>query len=162
MDFRRAKGLIGANQCAVPALYSKPKGSNSFASAGLTYERRVLRELNFYVLRGYFTEVRKNPWFEFTDTEGSALCSPDGIIFYNDRLIVVEIKLNWTPVAAAKLTELYIPVVTRAFTPEQPVIGLVICRNMVPGAPKPKTPLSKALTVSNSVLNWPSNGHIPW
>ncbi len=158
-DYRRVMGEISRSERCAP-LFEKPVPSNGLAMVGLQYERRVGKELAAHVDAGRAASVEGNPWFSFTDAVGSAQCSPDFLLHCDLWLFVIEVKLHWTPIAAAKLNDLYRPVVAKALG--TPVNTLVICRNMVPGAPKPAFTMRQAMSVTDGLLLWPANGHIPW
>ena len=140
--------------------FPKPKPSNAAAKLGLRYERRVGTELNLHVNRGRFEQLEHNPWFTFYDTFGQSNCSPDYLLWFEGRVIIIEVKLTWVEVALAKLHELYCPVVSVAL--QCPVLPLVICRNVTPKSPKAQFSLSEAITSPEKLLQWPNTGHIQW
>jgi hypothetical protein len=143
--------------------WGKAKGSNSAAKRGLTYERRVGRELELHTLAGRFSRVEHTPWFDFADLFGVSACAPDFLLHGLDgRVTVVEVKLTWVPTALPKLNDLYIPVVELALG--KVARPLVIVKALTPEAPKTfATSLSEALSEGYTYpLVWPANRRIPW
>ena len=157
-DFRMAVGITGAHRAT--RKFPKPKPSNIAAKVGLRYEARVGRELNIHIKPNRFERLEHNPWFTFYDTYGMSNCCPDFLLWFDNRVIIVEVKLTWVEVALVKLLELYCPVVSVAF--DCPVLPLVICRNVTSKSPKAKLTLSDALTSPEKLLQWPQTGHIQW
>jgi len=157
-DYRIASGLTRAERSR--SLFPKPKPSNPAARLGLRYERKVGKELDAHTRRGNFIKTEHNPWFTFYDEFGHGNCSPDFLLFLENGVVVVEVKLTWVEVALAKLAELYCPVVSVALgMPSRP---LVICHNLSKGAPVATLSLREAIAQPNKPLLWPSNGHILW
>lgn len=140
--------------------FTKQRGSNALARVGLTFERRVEKELTSHVATGHITRVVHNPWFAFEDASGSATCSPDFILWKGAKLYVVEVKLTWVPEALPKLRGLYVPVLHKVFN--VPIVPFVIVRHSAPGAPPPVFTLSEAMNEFGSVLLWPQNRGIMW
>lgn len=157
-DFRIALGLRWAERSRRD--FPKPKPSNTAAKLGLRYENNVGKELTIHVKRGNFRRIEHNPWFTFSDDFGTANCSPDFLLWEEQGITVVEVKLTWVDVAIAKLMDLYGPVVSHALN--APVRFLVICRNLTPAAPSAKHSLREALESEEPLLQWMSNGHILW
>jgi hypothetical protein len=157
-DFRIALGLKAAGRAT--RAFPKPRPSNVAARNGLTYERRVGRELERHIAFGRFERIEHNPWFTFHDTFGTANCSPDFLLHVDGAIIVVEVKLTWVEVALAKLDDLYMPVIHAALG--LPVCPLVICRNVTGLSPAPQLTLSAALKSDAKLLQWPMTGHILW
>lgn len=156
-DFRIALGLRQAERAT--RQFPKPRPSNLAAKQGLRYEANVGKELGRHVLSEHFDRLEHNPWFTFYDTYGRANCCPDFLLWFENRAIVVEVKLTWVEVAIAKLEDLYLPVVSCALG--CPVMPLVICKNITPSAPKAELSLSQALTSPNKLLQW-NLGRMPW
>lgn len=153
-----AIGLSGAHRARRE--FPKPKPSNPAAKLGIRYENRVGKELRRHVIPNRFTDLEHNPWFTFYDVYGVGNCCPDFLLWVNDRVIVVEVKLTWVEVALAKLDELYCPVISAAL--HCPVLPLVICRNATTNSPSAKFTLGEALISKNKLLQWPQTGHIQW
>jgi hypothetical protein len=157
-DFRIALGLKSSGRAT--RQFPKPRPSNPAAKLGLRYEANVGKQLQRHVTNEHFDRLEHNPWFSFYDTFGYANCCPDFILWYNNRAIVVEVKLTWVEVAIAKLEDLYLPVVALALC--VPVAPLVICRNVTRNSPRSYTSLTEALTSSERLLHWPQTGPIAW
>lgn len=121
---RRVKGLLHAQACLRPDCipHGRPRGAKAM---GLRYEAAVAAA---------FPEAQHGLWFRYRDSNGPGYCNPDLVIEYPDRLLVLEIKLTWTPVAEPQIRELYRPVLEMALG--KPVFGAVICRNLTPDTPK--------------------------
>lgn len=136
-QMNRAHGLSQAARCYPRQM---PRARNPNSVAGLTYERKVISALcDSLVVSGLTFDLCHNPWFEFQGTYGSGLCVPDGMVSvqqgeYRDKIFVIEVKLTYTEEAIDKLLNLYCPVVAKAF--DLPAVPVVICKNLVPGAPK--------------------------
>lgn len=157
-DYRMAIGLLGASR-ALRAYY-KPRASNAASRRGLQYENRVGKELLRLVTEGHFKRLEHGPWFTFTDVYGLANCSPDFLLWCDQGVVVVEVKLTWVEVAMHKLNDLYVPVVSLAL--QQPIATLVICRNITISAPRATFTIREALTSPTKLLHWPDVGHILW
>lgn len=140
--------------------FPMPRPSSPAARLGLRYERKVGQELDRHVSQERFARLEHNPWFTFSDTYGTNNCCPDFLLWVNDGIVVVEVKLSWVEVALPKLQDLYIPVVSRALGVS--AIPLVICRNLNSNAPVAKFSLREALVSSNKLLHWPNTGRIQW
>ena len=140
--------------------YAKARGSNPAARAGLQYEGRVEKQLRHHVTLGHFRSVERNPWFQFSDEFGTAACSPDFLLFSDNELTIVEVKLTWVDVAIHKLNDLYNPVVSTALG--SAAFPLIICRNLTRDAPPAQTSLSAALKSPYRLLHWPDIGQIRW
>lgn len=132
-----AQGLVTASRCYPRQM---PRVKTEAQKAGLAYERKVITSLaDSFVLLGQSFDLCHNPWFEYAGTFGSALCVPDGLISmqtgeYKEIVFVLEVKLTYTPEAIEKLLDTYCPVVAKAFG--LPATPVVICKNLIPGAPK--------------------------
>lgn len=131
-----ATGLVSASRCYPRQM---PRVHTESQKAGLAYERKVVSSLaDSLILSGQSFDLCHNPWFEYAGTYGSALCVPDGMISlqegeYRDNIFVLEVKLTYTPEAIEKLLDVYCPVVAKAFG--LPATPVVICKNLIPGAP---------------------------
>lgn len=159
LDYRMALNLTSATRATRE--FPKPRPSNDAARVGLQYERRVGKELKYYQTRGKFVRVEHNPWFTFYDSCGMGNCCPDFLLWLDNKVIIVEVKLTWVEVAIHKLENLYGPVVGMALN--MPTESLVICRNLAANAPRPKLTLSEALAApTNPLLLWPTSARMPW
>jgi hypothetical protein len=127
---------------------------------GLRYERRIGKELHRHIGQDKFIKIEHNPWLTYRDSFGPGNCCPDYLVWHNDYIIIVEVKLSWVEVAVEKLNALYTPVVAAAFglmtTP------LVICRNVTSESPPASHTVSAALSSPYHLLQWPNNGHLLW
>ncbi len=92
-----------------------PKPKTEQQKAGLRYERNVVK-----ALRNRGLDLEHNPWFEYWSrwSKKSKLgaighCCPDIVVYElsQNRAIVIEVKLTYTPEALSKLRTLYCPVV---------------------------------------------------
>ena len=158
LDYRMVVDITRAERAK--RHFPTPRPSNAAAKLGLRYERNVGKELTRQVTLGNFVKLEHNPWFTFYDKLGVANCSPDFLLYLENGVVIVEVKLTWVEVALAKLCELYCPVVSVALgLPSRP---LVICRNLTPYSPPATLSLREAIAEPNRPLLWPSNGHILW
>lgn len=114
---------------------------------GVRFERKVAKALPL---------AQHGVWFEFEDSRGLGHCQPDLLLIQSDRVIVIECKLTWTPVAQTQLSDLYLPVVEFVFG--LPVVLVTICRNLTPTTPRDALcdDLRAALSSSHSfpVIHW--------
>lgn len=152
------KGLV-ATRATLPL--HAPKPTSIAALAGLRYERRVHKQLQRHLALGHFLKLEHNPWFTFSDFFGASSCCPDFLLWPLDgSVVIVEVKLTWTPVALNKLIDLYHPVVHCALgTSTQ---SLIIVRNLIPEAPPAKHSLSEALASPSRILQYFDNGPMLW
>lgn len=145
--------FIGTPEGASMRAKSKGAISEQLAALGLSYERKLFKELE--KVPGY--DIYYQQWFNY-NTE--YWCSPDFILVPNFStesilpLIVVECKLKYVTDGTLKLTNLYLPVIKRAFKLTSDPIGIVICKSLSPTAPKPIDSLSEAKPGANNVLMW--------
>jgi hypothetical protein len=143
---RVVQGLEAARACERPACIpkGKPRGAKA---AGLRYERALAKALPPGWLHGQ--------WFEFWDANGHGYCQPDFILVEPGRVLVLEAKYTWVLEAHAQLMQLYAPVLRAVF--KRPVIGVVVCKRLVPGARAAYTTLEEAIrwpVVGGAVLHW--------
>lgn len=157
-DHRMLSGLQSAMR--IKPAFGKPKPTNAAAKLGLTYERRVERELKSHVTRGNLLDMEHTPWFTFYDDFGNNNCSPDFLLLLDAGLVVVEVKLTWVPHALPKLTDLYCPVVSLAL--HLPVRPLVICKHLTPAAPAAQITLRDAILSREHLMLYPANGKMQW
>lgn len=118
---------------------------------GLRYEKKVVRALKARNLT-----LEHNPWFEYL----GGVCCPDIIIYElsQNRVIVVEVKLTYTPEALVKLRTLYCPIVTevtRLLTSP-----LLIIRRANNRRIEFQPSLWAVLNSPSPVYLWPGNGPI--
>lgn len=157
-DYRAIVGNFTAQRSTT--LFAKARGFNEATKLGLRYERRVEKALHKSKLR-HVEQIEHNPWFIFADTMGKDYCSPDFLLHLcNGSIIVAEVKLTWNAQAIAKLNDLYVPVVAKALCTR--TMPLVICKKLVPNAPKAEYTISSALASPTKLLFWPDNANIQW
>ena len=128
-----APPLLWARRSA--PLFTKQRGHNPYARAGLAFERKVGKALaSLATCAG--ASLEKNPWFTFRDASGDGACSPDAILnFLPKYVIVIEIKLKYVLGAEAKLKGLYVPVVARTLDlPISHVFPLIVTKVLTPDA----------------------------
>lgn len=155
-DFRLIHGLMSAQRCVAP--HDASRGSNRSAKIGLRYERLVWKALEAV---SEFAHVEHNPWFSFTDMNGFGSCCPDFLVWHQRYgIIIIEVKLTWVPEALPKLQELYMPVVGLALNTV--TAPLVICRTLIPQAPKASFSVEDALRGESPLLHWLGHGRIVW
>jgi hypothetical protein len=137
--FRPARNLRWSRHVSTRPI---PKPSSTWSKVGLAYERRVVSSLAEAGIR-----LLHNPGFEFEDDSGSNYCVPDIILpNYDNKLIIIEVKLTYKVEAILKLRNLYAPVVSLALS--RPVVCLVIAKNVTPNSPEPELTLESAICQS--------------
>lgn len=142
---------------AIPA-GSIPPTQSLQQKQGIRYEKRVVKALATYALESGYS-FQAGPWFTFRDDEGEGLCVPDAAISTPAQILLVEVKLTYTPAAFTKLSLLYAPVVSRAL--QRPCSLLIICKHMSPGAPHGAYGLKEALCGREPVMQWLGYGKLP-
>src|SRR5215469_9962023 len=137
-----------------------PKPTSNLAKLGLSYERKLVKALDESAPPGI--SIVHNPWLEYRRT-GDELktCCPDIIIVDEAEgyAMVVEVKLNWTPLALQKLRDLYVPVlnhVGRKFNYKNK--PLVIVKNLTPDSPRPQSRLTWAFNAETPLFHWSGLG----
>lgn len=131
--------------------------ANAIQRAGLRYERLVSEAIS----QAGPTVIR-NPWFNYIDSLGSRVCSPDCVVDDGSGiLVVVECKLTFVPNAQAKLMNLYVPIVEQIFG--KPARGLVVCKHLG-SAPLPNLVLclSEAANWRVATFQWLGRERIIW
>jgi hypothetical protein len=135
-----------------------PRPITETARAGLRYETKVFKALQ----ASKFGKVERSPAFTYRNVREASdrVCIPDILLWdeENEYIIVTEVKLTWVPAAAAKLRDLYCPVVSKAL--DLPTKPLLIVKNLIPESPLPTSRLSFALLAQNPLLCWRENGPI--
>ena len=118
---RQLRGLRWAKLAERPGGIpkSRPRGAKA---RGLAYEAELASQL---------PEARHGQWFEFEDSAGRGWCQVDLLIPRSRLVVVMEVKLTWTPEAFRQLSGLYLPIVRKVWGCE--AVGLQVCRNLVPG-----------------------------
>lgn len=158
-DYRIALGLRSVERCA--PLFTKVRASSPAAKLGLAYEKRVGKELLRFLDKDGFSKIEHGSWFRFYDTLGTGHCSPDFIMWFNNKAVVVEVKHTWVAEAKAKLDDLYLPIVSCAHN-GAPTLPLVIVKNMTRSAPSASLTLFDALFSETKLLHWPNIGRMLW
>lgn len=124
MSHRRIRGLISASACSRPECI--PRGrARGVKAKGLRFEAAIAKAC---------PKGQHGPWFRFLDSNGPGYCSPDLVFDLGALLLVLEVKLTWTPIAERQIRELYKPVLELALG--KPVAGLVVCRNLTGETPR--------------------------
>jgi hypothetical protein len=132
--------------------------------AGLLYQRKVTTALS--ALAPKHIDIRPTPWFTYCETTHGennwAICSPDVLLIDQqfEYIIVIEIKLTFTPLAFQKLREVYCPVVSKALV--WPTHPLVICKRLGLSDPLPRLSLLSALGSKEPLIAWLGQGPIKW
>lgn len=135
-----------------PAYRTATKRLTPSQAAGIRFEKRV--DLYLQVLaKSLEAKLEHNPWFQYNDLNGPHACSPDFILNFGDRVVVIEVKVTWLPSAISKLRNLYLPVVSRILRPTK-IGGIVLCKNLTPEAPQPVQQLSLASKMIPT-YHWP-------
>lgn len=80
---------------------------------GLKYQAKVEKE----VVRLYSDRALLRPWFRYKSNGDVKRCQPDVVVFAEDwsRCLVLEIKYSTIPEAWNKLSQVYAPVVQKAY-----------------------------------------------
>jgi hypothetical protein len=154
--------ILRARQITAPKF---PRQKHTPAQrAGLTYQRKVTTALR--ALAPKRIDIKPTPWFTYCDTiDGEnkwAICSPDILLIDQqfEYIIVIEIKLTFTPLAFQKLHDLYCPVVSKALI--WPTHPLVICKRLGASDPLPRLTLLSALGSKEPLITWLGQGPIQW
>ncbi len=137
-----------------------PHPVSPHARKGLRFEAAFARALraaappNISVIPG--------PWFEYRRAYARrpAFCVPDIVLhdLARNTAVVIECKLTWTPLAQAKLDELYCPVVGLHFG--CPTKALVVVKNLLPGCPVPGLTMNSALL--GGLFQWDMRSRVVW
>lgn len=122
---------------------------------GLRYQKRVAK-----ILKNTGCQIEVDPCFSYSRGGKEHFCFPDILVHEPklDRIIVIEVKLSYTPQALTKLKSLYIPIVGQVFG--QKAYPLVIVRSAVPGEIGFHSSLKNAIFSPNPVYLWPGYGPI--
>jgi hypothetical protein len=127
-------GLRSAEKCFPPSFARKVKATGAKA-AGLRYEREVARALPL-ALHGQ--------WFSYLDANGQGYCQPDLFFITDKEILVLEVKLKWTPSALSQLLDLYSPILSLVYS--RPIRCAVITKILTPSSPPPFSSIAAALT----------------
>lgn len=161
--------ILSAERC--PARFGTPKTSrlNPASANGIRYERRVGKALTVLAISNNLI-LESQPWFSYelqrSDShEGQEeipvqqwTCAPDFILYPFDKswLLVIDAKQTFYQKAFEKLDQLYLSVVAKAY--QKPVNGVLICKILIPGAPKPIDSLREYKPFASAVYHWPEIG----
>lgn len=99
---------------ANPPAFAQPRKLNRAQARGITYERRVVKELQRAIASGELPEgieLLAGPWINFTDENGPGICQPDAILITASSVLILEAKLKQSPRALLQLQGLYSPLV---------------------------------------------------
>lgn len=164
------QSLLSASRCHARQM---PRSRHTSAqSAGLAYERKVISALaDGLVLSGCGFDLSHNPWFEYNTAQGRGYCVPDAMLSmqsgeYVDTIFVIEVKLTYVPDAIEKLDSVYCPIVRKAFN-SSAVVPIVICKNLVPQAPRAMPTFFGAVAYAETdedkfaLVQWLGNGKLP-
>ena len=134
MAYARVFGLVSARPCSPPAFSHKVKVKGAKA-AGLRYEREVA---------GALPMALHGQWFTYLDANGQAYCQPDIILLTEKEILVLEVKLKWTPQALDQLKYLYLPILSHVYA--RPIRCAVVTKILTPFSPPPFQSIAAALT----------------
>lgn len=156
--------LFTAQRCDPIFRTPRPSRLSPAQAAGVRYEAKVRRAITALAKKIGAT-VEPNPWFRFVDSVGPGACSTDALLWLDQlAVIIIEVKYTWTPTAQTKMQGLYIPVVNKALEP--PIIrSLIICKTLIPGAPKPIDSLGDGTQFSAHIAptyQWLGQGPLIW
>lgn len=157
--------ILSAERC--PSQFGKPRTSrlNPASASGIRYERRVGKALTILAINNNLL-LESQPWFSYSRSEhqqDSALtCAPDFLLSPFDRswFLIIEAKQTFYQTAFEKLDSLYRSVV--AATYQAPVSGILLCKTLIPGAPKPIDSLRKYKPFASAVYHWPELSPLVW
>ncbi len=143
----RAARALPARPACVPA--SRPRAPAK--KAGIRYEAEVAAALTGLGLQ-------HGRWFEYFDAGGRGYCQPDILLPWDGKILVLECKYTWTPVAQVQLDALYLPVVEKV-TGRQ-AVGIVVCKRLLPEAGLARHSIEEALAMPAPLLHWIGQGVI--
>ena len=120
---RKVEGLCFAQRGEGPGFgTSRKRGA---AAAGRAYEKALAKACG--------SAFEKGVWWRFTDANGPGWCQTD-LVAFGDEILVLEAKYSWVPEGHTQISQLYAPVI--GFALKKPVLGIVVCKRLVPGMPK--------------------------
>ena len=116
---------------------------------GKRFERRVLS-----ALAQRFPFLLREPGFRFRDAAGDRVCFPDGVLRFDDRTVVVEIKHRGTQLGDAwwQLMRYYRPVL-EAVWPADPVVCVAIVRRVDPALRVPDAVEIESIEAAQAPFN---------
>lgn len=122
---RRVKDVTYAAPCLRPAWLPKAKAGRGAKALGLRYENLLAKALKGRATHGQ--------WFHFIADGEPGWCQPDLLVVGQKQILVLEVKLTYTPAAVSQLEDLYLPVVSKAY--DRPARGIIVAKNLTPEAP---------------------------
>lgn len=139
---RVVDGLVWACRAeASPFGFRKKTGRGKGAKAnGLRYESALAKELHFIAEHGI--------WWRFCDKNGPGVCQTDLVIVGKTMVVVLEAKYTYCDAAWVQLESLYKPVISAALA--LPVLGVQVCKNLLPGVRGVKRELGEALEIARA------------
>ena len=153
MSHRLIRGLVNAWPTAKPGFVNSRRARGAKA-AGLRYERAFGKALG--------PDWWHGKWFQFQDRAGPGWCQPDFMRLVEGEIWVLECKYTWVAEGHGQIEELYRPVLEWVW-PGRRVIGVVVCKILVPGMDaEPRATLNEALALARSgvpsALHWLGTG----
>lgn len=148
---RAVKNLSLSYRCDPRTL---PKVKTTWAKAGLSYERSVVKALT----KEFGAQVIHNPWYYFEDDNGPGYIALDVLLSYTSSLTVIECKLKYKVDALKKVKELYQPIVNLA--ENTTTVPLIITKHLTSDAPRPALSFTEAIAQQATLLHWPGKGSI--
>jgi hypothetical protein len=132
-----------------PRQTSRARGAKR---VGLLYERRVLDVLSAI----YGERFRESPVIAYRTRGRRHLAIPDGILYLNDAVLILEVKLGHTELVWPQLMDKYRPLVS-VLHPDLRVRTVEVCRSYDPAVPIPHsliTSLHTGCVPGLEVLRW--------
>lgn len=157
--------VLSASRCT--AKFGAPRTSrlNPASASGIRYERHLAKALSTLAIEHNLI-LESQPWFSYSRSECPVrqreFCAPDFLLYPSNQswFLVIEAKQTFYQAAFEKLDQLYLSVVSRAYGTR--VHGILICKTLIPGAPKPIDSLSQYEPSSSSVYHWPELSPLRW
>lgn len=111
--FSPAREVYLAERTVSP--HGTPRPRNAAFKAGLRYEKKV----QDFLTKRFSVLYDRGPWFRFREARSASwrYCQPDGLLAYEDFLLIVEVKTRWCAEAWWQLRYLYAPVVQMVLRP---------------------------------------------
>lgn len=128
--FKPLRGSISEVQLRLPP-YSASEGGTWAQKNGLRYEAKVQA-----MVVGEFPGYLPGPCIHFKDNYVMRMAQPDGILVFDDFVVVVEIKYQHMPEAWWQLDQLYKPLIAKLW-PQKQISLIEICRSYDPSMPFP-------------------------
>jgi hypothetical protein len=144
--------IYAADVRFVPPLLRAARRPRGVRKLGLAYEQRVSDVLSAI----YGSQFRPSPTIQYSRHGRRRFAIPDGILYWRDLAIVVEVKLAHTELVWDQLIERYRPLV-RLLHPTLKVRTVEICRSYDPAINIPHsriTSLHSGCSPGLEVLLW--------